>query len=117
MNYNKDNDTDKQQFPDMSQTVIFCVCLFVFDIELYELFKISGINPVLFISVANFLPFSISNFVKCFFHCVNAFNSVLFVYFCFYSFAFGYKFKTILPYLCEKKKKKLERSKYLLKNK
>ena len=36
------------------------------------------------------------HFVKCFFHCVNAFNSVLFVYFCFYSFVFGYKSKNIL---------------------
>ena len=60
VNYNKDNDPDKQQFPDMSQTVIFCVFFFFFDIELYELFKILDINPVLFISVANYLPFSIS---------------------------------------------------------
>ena len=45
MNYNKDNDTDKQQFSDMSQTVIFGFCFFFFlDIELYEMFKILDIN-------------------------------------------------------------------------
>ena len=64
VNYNKDNDPDKQQFPDMSQTVIFCV--FFFNIELCELFKILDINPVLFISVANYLPFSISSFCQMF---------------------------------------------------
>ena len=39
---------------------------------------------------------SVDHFVKCFFHCVNGFNSVLFVDFCFYSFAFGYKYKNTL---------------------
>ena len=65
VNYNKDNDTDKQQLPEWAKQWYFGL-FFFFNIELYELFKILDINPVLFISFANYLPFSISSFCQMF---------------------------------------------------